>query len=215
MRLDLLPSKGNCGKEFFFVRIPHSAIRNRGFGNHSKIVPVVLNHFSYLNFREEKVSEVAVAADLRVDRPLLVGEAMRNGLFDGHSSKDDGRVDGFACRRFRSRLRSALPKRSADECDLGFRGMSFTMSRKSSEKFGIEPAEEINLSAAAAAERWAGGMSWADLARRTKAEEGDLVRLLSRTGEALMQIAYLKASNPKASSLAYQTAELILREPVR
>jgi superfamily II RNA helicase len=58
-------------------------------------------------------------------------------------------------------------------------------------------------------------MTWADLAKRTRADEGDLVRLLSRTGEALMQIAHLKGENSKAASLARETSELLLREPVR
>ena len=82
-------------------------------------------------------------------------------------------------------------------------------------KAGVPPVEEINFSAAAAAERWAGGMTWDDLVYRTKAEEGDLVRLLSRTGEALMQVAYLRDSNPQAAEVARQTAEIILREPIR
>ena len=82
-------------------------------------------------------------------------------------------------------------------------------------KAGIEPTEEINLSAAAAAERWAGGMTWDQLARKTGAEEGDMFRLLARTGEALLQIANLRSSNPKAANVARTTAEILLREPVR
>jgi superfamily II RNA helicase len=82
-------------------------------------------------------------------------------------------------------------------------------------KFGVDPAEEINLSAAAAAERWAAGMTWSDLVNRSKAEEGDLVRLLSRTGEALMQIAHLKGANTAVPDIARATADVLLREPVR
>jgi superfamily II RNA helicase len=82
-------------------------------------------------------------------------------------------------------------------------------------RFGIEPVEEINLSAAAAAERWAGGMAWDDLVKRTGAEEGDLFRLLSRTGEALMQIAHLRESQPDASRIATETADMMLRDPIR
>ena len=67
----------------------------------------------------------------------------------------------------------------------------------------------------AAAERWADGISWSDLVFQTKAEEGDLVRLLSRTGEALMQVAHQKESNADAANKARATAELILREPIR
>jgi superfamily II RNA helicase len=58
-------------------------------------------------------------------------------------------------------------------------------------------------------------MAWSDLVNRTKAEEGDLVRLLSRTGEALLQIAHLKDANPAAADAARMTSEIILREPVR
>jgi superfamily II RNA helicase len=58
-------------------------------------------------------------------------------------------------------------------------------------------------------------MSWSDLVFQTKAEEGDLVRLLSRTGEALMQLANLKDEHAEAAQLARKTAAFILREPIR
>jgi hypothetical protein len=51
-------------------------------------------------------------------------------------------------------------------------------------------------------------MTWDQLARKTGAEEGDLFRLLARTGEALLQIANLKSSNPKAAGVARSTAEI-------
>ena len=82
-------------------------------------------------------------------------------------------------------------------------------------KNGVEPAEEINYSAAAAAERWTAGMTWDELVDRTKAEEGDLVRLLSRTGEALRQLANLRNSNPQAATIAAAASDAMLREPVR
>jgi superfamily II RNA helicase len=58
-------------------------------------------------------------------------------------------------------------------------------------------------------------MNWEELVFRSKAEEGDLVRLLSRTGEALRQVAQLKQSNAEAAELAKQTAAVMLREPIR
>ncbi|MGB2913436.1 MAG: hypothetical protein WBB81_07735 [Pyrinomonadaceae bacterium] len=82
-------------------------------------------------------------------------------------------------------------------------------------KNGVEPTEEINYSAASAAERWTAGMEWDELVDRTRAEEGDLVRLLSRTGEALRQLSNLRDSNPKAAAIASAAADIILREPVR
>ena len=82
-------------------------------------------------------------------------------------------------------------------------------------KHSIEPAPELNFSAAAAAARWAGGVEWSALVQETRAEEGDLVRMLSRAGEALMQIAQLKNAHPLAARTAWAAAEVVLREPVR
>jgi superfamily II RNA helicase len=82
-------------------------------------------------------------------------------------------------------------------------------------KQGLEPAPEINFSAAATASHWAAGLEWADLVQETRAEEGDLVRMLSRTGESLLQIAGLRHAQPGAARSAERAAEAILREPVR
>jgi len=82
-------------------------------------------------------------------------------------------------------------------------------------KYGIEPAPELNFSAAAAAGHWAGGMEWSKLVQETRAEEGDLFRMLSRTGEALVQIAGLRRSHALAAQTAAVAADAVLREPVR
>jgi len=73
----------------------------------------------------------------------------------------------------------------------------------------------MNFSAAAAASRWASGVDWSELVHETRAEEGDLVRLLSRTGEALLQIAALGKAHAAAARTASAAAEIVLREPVR
>ena len=80
---------------------------------------------------------------------------------------------------------------------------------------GIEPAPEMNFSAAAAAARWAGGAEWSTLIRETRAEEGDVFRMLSRTGEALLQVAGLRKVHAEAARTAALAAETVLREPVR
>jgi superfamily II RNA helicase len=183
----------------------------RPFANRAK----VLDHFGYLDYESEKVTDSGKwLADLRLDRPLLVGEALKNGLFDDLQPKAAaGLMASLAADPDRDYgdLHASDPLMDAVA---SIEDIIYDVSRIEW-KFGIDPVEEINLSAAAAAERWVGGMSWADLAKRTRADEGDLVRLLSRTGEALMQIAHLKGSNNKAAALARETSELILREPVR
>ena len=176
---------------------------------------MVLDHFGYLDFRAEKVTESGKwLADVRVDRTLLVGEALHRGILDNLSPQTlAGLMASLAADSDRNYGDLYLSDELLDVIN-AFEDVIYDVSNIEW-KFGIEPSEEINLSAAAAAERWAGGMVWEDLVNRTRAEEGDLFRLLARTGEALMQIANLKNSNQKAADIARTTAERMLREPVR
>ena len=175
----------------------------------------VLDHFGYLNFAEEKVTAAGKwLADLRIDRPLLVGEALTNGIFDGLTIPEAaGLMASVASDAERSygQMRSS---RRMNEILTDLEEIVIKVSNVEW-KYGVEIAEEINYSAAAAAERWTAGMSWDELVDRTKAEEGDLVRLLSRTGEALRQLADLRKTNPAAAAIAHEASEAILREPVR
>lgn len=175
----------------------------------------VLDHFGYIDFRNELVTESGKwLADVRVDRTLLVGEALRRGILTDLTPKTmAGLMAALAADSDRNYGELYLSNELLDVVNT-FEDIIYDVSAVEW-KFGIEPSEEINLSAAAAAERWSGGMTWADLVKRTQAEEGDLFRLLSRTGEALMQIAHLKESNPLAASIARTTAESILRDPIR
>lgn len=175
----------------------------------------VLNHFGYLDFPAQKVTPRGKwLADLRVDRPLLVGEALRHGLFEKLETKHIAALmASLAADSDRNYGELRLSDKILDVLT-EFEDIVYEVSN-AEWKFGVEPAPELNLSASAAAERWTDGMSWNDLVSQTKAEEGDLVRLLSRTGEALLQVAQLKNSNPQAAEIARTTAEIILREPIR
>ncbi len=175
----------------------------------------VLAAFGYLDFEAEKVTERGRwLADLHVDRPLLVGEALERGLFAAIE---------------RTRLAAVLAALTADEDrDYGelelddalvttlsqFEEIGFGVATEEW-KHGIEPAPELNFSAAGAAARWASGTPWSALVQKTRAEEGDLFRMLSRTGEALLQIAGLRNAHPQAARIAGAAAEAVLREPVR
>jgi superfamily II RNA helicase len=171
--------------------------------------------FGYLDFVAEKTTDRGRwLADLHVDRPLLIGQALENGLFNHLSF---------------SRLAAIIAALTADEDrDYGeleledplvkalaqIEEIAFTVSTEEW-KQGIEPAPELNFSAAAATANWATGMEWSDLVDQTRAEEGDLFRMLSRTGEALLQIAGLRKAHPRAAHTASIAADAVLREPVR
>jgi ATP-dependent RNA helicase HelY len=175
----------------------------------------VLAHYGYLDLENEKVTETGKwLADLRIDRPLLVGEALRHGMFDGlkpqHAAGLMASVASDADRSYGDMHAT----RQMDDILSEFEQIVFDVSGVEW-KTGVEPMEDINYSAAAAAERWTAGMEWDELVDRTKAEEGDLVRLLSRTGKALRQLANLKDSNKTAASIAFAASDAILRDPVR
>ena len=175
----------------------------------------VLATFGYLDYNVEKVSERGRwLADLHVDRPLLVGEALEAGLFNSlefhrlagvmaaltaDGDRDYGEIE----------LEDALVTALAQFEEVGFKVATEEW------KLGVEPAPELNFSAASAAAHWAGGAEWTDLVHETRAEEGDLFRMLSRTGEGLVQIAQLKKAHPEAARIAAVAADAILREPVR
>jgi ATP-dependent RNA helicase HelY len=175
----------------------------------------VLDHFGYLDFVAERVTESGQwLADLHVDRPLLVGEALRHGLFDAlDAERAAGLVAALASDADRDYgelpLDDKLVKTLAEFEDVAYEVATVEW------KQGLEPAPEINFSAAGTAARWVAGMEWAELVQETRAEEGDLVRMLSRTGESLMQIAGLEKAQPAAARVAARAALALLREPVR
>jgi superfamily II RNA helicase len=175
----------------------------------------VLDHFGYLDFFAERVTERGRwLADLRLDRPLLVGEAIARGLF---ASLDAPRAAGLMA------ALAADAERDYGELELDdalitalakFDRIAYEVAGVEWQQ-DLEPAPEINFSAAATAARWAAGVEWAALVRQTRAEEGDLFRMLSRTGESLLQVSNLQATHPEAARVAAQAAASVLREPVR
>jgi ATP-dependent RNA helicase HelY len=175
----------------------------------------VLAGFGYLDFQSQKVTERGRwLADLHIDRPLLVGEALENGLFNSLEPKQLAGIMAAL---------TADEDRDYGELELDddvvtslarFEDIGFKVSAEEW-KHGLEPAPELNFSAAGAAVRWAGGTEWSQVVRETRAEEGDLFRMFSRTGEALLQIAGLRRSHPAAASMAAVVAEIVLREPIR
>lgn len=175
----------------------------------------VLDHFGYLNFKEQKITEEGKwLADLRIDKPLLVGEIIKEEILNGLKIKH---MAGLIASLVADSEREYSKIYLSDELLRLLKKVKNIVYKVSKFEwnFGVEPENMINFSAAAAAEIWASKAKWSDLVWKTKAEEGDLVRLLSRTGEALRQIANLKNSKPKAAKIARATSNTILQAPIR
>ena len=175
----------------------------------------VLSVFGYLDYAAEKVTERGRwLADLHIDRPLLVGEALESGLFNSLDLKQlAGIMAALTADEDRDygdlELDDAIVTSISRFEDIGFKVSAEEW------KYGVEPTPELNLSAAGAAVLWANGASWPEIVRQTRAEEGDLFRMFSRTGEALLQVAGLHRTHPQAAQAAATAAEIVLREPIR
>jgi superfamily II RNA helicase len=175
----------------------------------------VLSEFGYLDFVAEKVTERGRwLADLHIDRPLLVGEALESGLFNSLDLKQFAGIMA-ALTADEDRDYGGLELDDNIVTSLSrFEDIGFKVSA-AEWKYGIDPAPELNFSAAGAAVLWADGAPWSEIVRQTRAEEGDLFRMFSRTGEALLQVGGLRRSHPQAAQMAATAAELVLREPIR
>jgi ATP-dependent RNA helicase HelY len=215
--------KSIAEKSFAFRELRRETDENGGDNRFDRIVwrhfdrrARVLEYFGYLDYENEVVTaDGKWLADLRIDRPLLVGEALKRNFFDDLTpARAAGLMAAVAADADRSYGDMPASKRMMELLQEDFIDIVYDVSGIEL-RYGVEAIEEINFSAAAAAERWAAGMVWDELVDRTRAEEGDLVRLLSRTGEALHQIANLRKSNPNAAAVAEAAAEAILRDPVR
>ena len=175
----------------------------------------VLAVFGYLDYEAEKVTERGRwLADLHIDRPLLVGEALESGLFNSLATKQLAGIMAAL---------TADEDRDYGELELDddivtslsrFEDIGFKVSAEEW-KHGVDPAPELNFSAAGAAVHWANGAPWSQIVSETRAEEGDLFRMFSRTGEALLQVAGLRRSHPQAAEMAAAVAETVLRDPIR
>jgi superfamily II RNA helicase len=175
----------------------------------------VLSVFGYLDYEAEKVSERGRwLADLHIDRPLLVGEALESGLFNELDPKQLAGIMA-ALTADEDRDYGELELDDAIVTSLSrFEDIGFKVSAEEW-KHGVEPSPELNFSAAGAAVLWANDAPWSEIVRQTRAEEGDLFRMFSRTGEALLQVAGLHRTHPQAAQVAAAAAEIVLREPIR
>lgn len=175
----------------------------------------VLAAFGYLDLQHERVTERGRwLADLRVDRPLLVGEGLEHNLFATLSAPA---LAGVAAALAADAERSYGELPMDDNLVAALTNFERTAERVANTEWtnNVEPAPEMNYSAAACAARWASGARWEVLVRESGAEEGDLFRMLSRAGESLVQISRLTETHPAAAERARLAAIAMLRAPVR
>jgi len=156
------------------------------------------------------------AAQLRLDHPILVAEAIRSGAFEGVSpavlAAMIGTFVGGSERReglddeLKVSNREVTQRVGRLQKDLRDLLRLLKKHRFDTPEIPHWPAQTLYL--------WAKGVSWDALLRTVPLEDGDLAMLIIRTADHLNQLVGLRGSHPDLAEVAGQAVPLILREPV-
>lgn len=156
------------------------------------------------------------ASKLRLDQPLVIAEAIRQGAFDGVSPEIlAGGLAPFVWDRTHEtdmRLDSGL-----DFVELEgafYRILDQIEEIRSLKKTRGFDTTPILFWPAATLFMWAKGVPWEQLLEFVSVDEGDIASLVMRTADHLRQVVNLKETHPRLASVAEKAIELILREPV-
>jgi superfamily II RNA helicase len=156
------------------------------------------------------------AAQLRLDHPLLVAEAIRKGSFEGAPPEIlAAMIAPFVTDSDRSEeldrsltVQSKELTRRMDGMRRDLKDLSRLMKRSGFEISGIPTWPGL------AAFLWAKGVSWEALLRAVPLEEGAMAMMITRTADHLNQIVGLRRSHPGLAAVAAEAIALIFREPV-
>ncbi len=156
------------------------------------------------------------ASNLRVDQPLLIAEAIRQGAFDGIPPEVfAGGLAPFVWDRTQEVDLKGIEGMDLSPMEGVFRGMLAHLREfmilKDSRGFKTPP---ISFWPAAILFMWAKGVPWETLLDLVSVGEGDLASLIMRTADHLRQVAALRETHPELARTAFESIDLILREPV-
>ncbi len=168
----------------------------------------------FVGDRDELTEDGQWAAQLRIDQPLLVAEALRLKAFPAKSPvhaaavmaamvNDKETDEHLDKQQVPKKLRAAL-KRMTRSLD----GLAKHMTAAG---FQVRP---LYLKPAAAVFAWAVGNPWQKVVTASQMAEGDLAMLILRTADNLRHVRALGKYFPKEAAAAAKAMDMILREPV-
>ena len=180
-----------------------------------------LDHMEFLraeNFvtQDGKLTQDGLwASKLRIDAPLLVAQGIRkNSLPQTDPALLAAIISSFVNEREFTDdplYNQALPQRLKE---------AFLDARKELKPFAIKllkkgfEAPNLFIQPSLLLYSWAHDKPWEELVAQSDFAEGDLARLILRTGENLRQISKLEDTFPGIAKTAKEAINLILKEPV-
>ena len=175
-----------------------------------------LKETDFVDETDRLTSDGQWASNLRLDQPLLIAEAIRKGAFEEISSEAlAGGLAPFVWDRGQEmelRVKGALDLTVIE--DMFDRLLGYIEGiRTLKDKRGFQ-SPPLMFWPAAALFMWAKGIPWKQLLYFVPADEGDMASLIMRTADHLRQVAALRETHATLASVAAESVELILREPV-
>ena len=175
-----------------------------------------LKETDFVDETDRLTSDGQWASNLRLDQPLLIAEAIRKGAFEGISSEAlAGGLAPFVWDRGQEmelRVKGALDLTVIEDMfDRLLNHIEGIRTLKDKRGFQSPP---LMFWPAAALFMWAKGIPWKQLLYFVPADEGDMASLIMRTADHLRQVAALRETHASLASVAAESIELILREPV-
>jgi ATP-dependent RNA helicase HelY len=177
---------------------------------------VFLKETGFVDPEDRLTWEGRYAAQLRLDHPLLVSEAIRSGVFEGADAETlAGMIATFVVGgEHREEPEGVLRVQSRELTQRVTRMKRELKDLLRALKRGGFETPEIPVWPAVAVYLWAQGLSWEGLTRAMGMEEGDMAMMIVRTADHLNQVQGLRNSHPDLSDRAREAIPLILREPV-
>ena len=166
---------------------------------------------------EDRLSSDGIwASKLRLDQPLLIAEAIRNGGFrDLQPEIMSGCIAPFVWDRDQD-----VDLRKGGRADLKIMEDAFNRVLESIENIrSLKVARgfdnpPILFWPSAALFLWSKGYSWEQLLFHVPIGDGDMASMVVRTADHLRQVVNLKDTHPELALIAGRAIDLILREPV-
>ncbi|MBP8985296.1 MAG: DEAD/DEAH box helicase [Syntrophobacterales bacterium] len=173
-----------------------------------------LKQEGFVDDNERLTEDGLWASKLRLDKPLLIAECLRKGVFPEDDSALLAGIIAPFVQDGDSEIR--LDRRDVPrKLRFLYKDVMSTIAPLAERmKTAGFPVGRLPLWAAVLMYHWARGMEWERIIRLMGIAEGDLTMLVSRTADNLRQIASLKDTYRQMAALALDARERILREPV-
>lgn len=156
------------------------------------------------------------AADLRLDHPLLIAEAIRNrALPSGDPALLAGLMAPFVLDRERAWPRRVDNLRPEGKLTVAFGALEAAIAPLAERQRQADfRTPRLLFAPALAVYRWADGRDWNLITDSFGVAAGDMAALVFRTADNLRQVAGLTQTHPELAATARRAREAILRPPV-